>query len=108
MALIHLRQPGQPVANFSTNGAIITVSGVAVDCVARQKDAATVVEIRNNNGIASEGGNGAYLAHIEIPAKTYHTETIPGEQDEPETVTRVADPLNPDSISVTLWPAAAA
>ncbi|MCF7995216.1 MAG: hypothetical protein K9L88_10295 [Chromatiaceae bacterium] len=108
MALIHLRQPGQPVANFSTDGTTITVEGVAIDCAARQQDMLTIIEIRRNSGVASEGGAGAYLAHIEIPAKTYHDEVTPGGDGEEDTITRVADALHPDAISVTLWPAAAA
>jgi len=107
MPQIKLKQPQQPVAEFSVSGPTVTVAGVAVDCAARQADASTVIEIRRNNGVAEEGGSGAYLAHIEIPAKTYHEEASEEpamDGEEPGTVT-VADPLDPDAVVITLWPA---
>lgn len=106
MPQIQLKQPQQPVAEFSVAGSIVTVAGVVVDCASRQADASAVIEIRRNSGVAEEGGAGAYLAHIEIPAKTYHEEesdTASEGGEEPGTV-QVADPLNPDAVVITLWP----
>ncbi|MCO7215996.1 hypothetical protein [Halomonas sp. OfavH-34-E] len=107
MPQIKLKQPQQPVAEFSVSGTTVTVGGVAVDCAARQADSSTVVEVRRNNGVAEEGGTGAYLAHIEIPARTYHEEQAAesgAEGEEPGTI-QVADPLDPDAVVITLWPA---
>ena len=76
---IILKQGGQPVADFSVSGANVTVAGVAIDCAERQQDIAVTVEVRQNIGGPSEGGNGAYLAQIEIPARRYETVIVPAE-----------------------------
>lgn len=104
---INLKQDGQPVADFSVSGTNVTVAGVAIDCAARQQDVAVTVEVRQNLGGPSEGGNGAYLAQIEIPARRYETNTIPAEgEDEQPTEVSEPLPLDPNAVVVTLWPTA--
>ena len=98
MAQILLKQPGQPVADFSIIGTIITVAGVSIDCVERQNDGTVNVEIRHNAGGAGEGGNGAYLAQITIPARRYSMVEGDGEEQQ------IAVPLDPNAIEITLWP----
>lgn len=106
MPQIILKHPQQPVAEFSVSGGIVTVAGVQIDCEKRQADSRTLIEVRLNNGVAEEGGAGAYLAHIEIPAKTYREEEPDGKEEGDEVgSTRVADPFDPDAVVVTLWPA---
>lgn len=100
MPQIHLKQPGLPVADFAVYGTVVTVAGVAIDCAARQQDGAVVVEIRLSDLGPSEGGDGAYLAQIAIPARRF---------DEIETedgVQRLPQPLDPNAVEITLWPAA--
>lgn len=98
---------GSTVADFSVTGAVITVAGRQVDCADRQGDEEEIVEIRQGSKGPVEGGQGAYLAVIRIPARRYHDEPGP---DDPATgnptQVRVADPLDPNSIEVTLWPRA--
>lgn len=109
MPQIILKQPGQPVADFSVNGAVVVVAGVSVDCAQRQTDAALTVEIRVVNGVAAEGGAGAYLAQVDIPAREYEIlEIDEGSQEESTPVTRVRQPLplDPNAVVVTLWPTA--
>jgi len=104
---IILKQDGQPVADFLVSGANVTVAGVAIDCAERQQDIAVSVEVRQNIGGPSEGGNGAYLAQIEIPARRYETVTVPAEgEDEQPTELREPLPLDPNAVVVTLWPTA--
>lgn len=104
---IILKQDGQPVADFSVSGANVTVAGVAIDCAERQQDIAVSVEVRQNIGGPSEGGNGVYLAQIEIPARRYETVTVPAEgEDEQPTELREPLPLDPNAVVVTLWPTA--
>lgn len=105
MPQIILKQPGQPVADFSVSGCDVTVAGVAIDCAERQQDAAVVVEIRQNAGGASEGGNGAYLAQIEIPARLYMDVEGKDKDGKPE-ITQAPVPLDPNAIVITLWPTA--
>lgn len=110
MARIETKQPGQAVADFSVNGHLITVSGVQVDCRAMQQDSERIVEVRQSGGSAHIGGDGAYLAHIVIPARVYEDTPVEGsEEDEGEEgqrVERVAQELDPNAIEVTLWPLA--
>ncbi|WP_319557890.1 hypothetical protein [Thiomicrorhabdus sp.] len=109
MPIVNLKQPGQPVANFGFNSTSITVNSLTIDCAEHQADSKVTVEIRDVNGVASVGDTGAYLAVIEIPAKTY-TEVDTGETD-PETeqpiFESVAEPLDPNAIAITLWPTTA-
>jgi len=114
MARIALKQPGQAVADFSVNGHLITIAGVLVDCQALQQDSKQVVEVRLSAQGAHIGGDGAYLAHITIPAKVY--EEIPVDDAEdgveneggigPTGSTLVAQALDANAITVTLWPLA--
>ena len=98
MAQILLKQPGQPVADFSIIGTIITVAGVSIDCAERQNDGTVNVEIRSHAGGAGEGGNGAYLAQIAIPARRYA-------MVQSDTGARpAAVALDPNAIEITLWP----
>lgn len=108
MARIELKQPGQPVADFAVNGAQITIAGVLVDCAALQQDTTEIVEVRQSAAGAHISGDGAYLAQIEIPARTYATTSAPQEGD-PEAQSQVITqphPLDANAILVTLWPTA--
>jgi len=106
MARIILKDPGQTVADFSVNGAVITVAGIAIDCTERQQDCAVTVEIREQYGEIFEArgdAGGAYVAHIDIPAKVYE-ETLTGGDEDEEGGALVAQPLDPNAITITLWP----
>ena len=104
MPQIILKQPGQLAADFSVNGAVITVAGVAVNCEAREEDATQTIEIRQHDGVAQEGGEGAFLAQIEIPARRYVDEEGPLGEDEQPTIVRSPVPFDPNRVALTLWP----
>ncbi|MFY9328505.1 MAG: hypothetical protein WAO76_10865 [Georgfuchsia sp.] len=106
MARITLQSPGLPVANFAVAGALITVAGVSVDCAALQADTPQTVEIRHNADGPGIGGEGAYLAHIHIPAKAYTETESSTEVDDNgnPVIVRAALPLDVNAIAVTLWP----
>lgn len=105
MPQIKLIQPGQPVADFSVSGTIVAVAGVSVDAAAVQEDASVIVEIRHNGEAAQIGGDGAYLAHIEVPPAQYSEALVDEESGE---VIMPAErlPLDPNTIVITLWPTA--
>ena len=105
MPQINLKQPGQPVADFAFSGSLVTVAGVAVDCAARQTDTAVTVEIRANKSGPGEGGNGAYLAQIDIPARRY-AEVAGADADGQPAMLQEPVALDPNAVSITLWPAA--
>ncbi|WP_302409622.1 hypothetical protein [Comamonas kerstersii] len=107
MARIELKQPGQPVADFAVDGAQITIAGVLVDCEALQQDTTEIVEVRQSSAGVHIGGDGAYLAQIEIPARTYaNAAAASGEGDDQAQSESLAHPLDANAILVTLWPAA--
>lgn len=106
MARITLQSPGLPVADFAVVAAVITVAGINVDCAALQADTAQTIEVRHNADGPGIGGDGAYLAHIHIPAKAYTETESSTEVDDGgnPVIVRDALPLDPNAIAVTLWP----
>ena len=110
MPQIILKQAGQPVADFSFAEGVVTVAGVVIDCAARQQDSAVLIEVRSGNSGAVEGGSGAYLAQIAIPARRYitvqpATPVVAGSMGQ-SGATRESVPLDPNAVQVTLWPTA--
>ena len=106
MSQIILKQPGQPVADFAVAGAVVTVAGIVVDCAERQGDTAVSVEVRNNKSGPSEGGAGAYLAQIDIPARRYIDVAGADDNDGKPTVIKEPVALDPNAVAITLWPTA--
>lgn len=108
MARIVVIDPGQSVADFSVSGSLITIAGLQVNCEALQEDVVKRVEVRRNAGRAEIGGDGAYVAQIEIPARTYTqsaSNELGGEGEAVEAVVSSASvPLDANAILVTLWP----
>lgn len=101
---IKLMAPALPVTDFSINAATVIVGGVTIDTSARQQDTATNIEIRNNGGTIAEGGSGAYVAQIDIPARRYTSVQVPAQGSAAPTTTQQAVPLDPNAVVVTLWP----
>lgn len=101
---IKLMTPALPVSDFSINGATVIVGGVTIDAFARQQDTATSIEIRNNGGTIAEGGSGAYVAQIDIPARRYTSVQVPAQGSAPPATTQQALALDPSAVVVTLWP----
>lgn len=104
MPQINLKHPGQAVADFSVNGAVVTIAGVAIDCAARASDEAQILEIRAENGQAHEGGDGAILAQIEIPARRYADAEATDADGNPTTIATPL-PFDGNRVAITLWPA---
>jgi hypothetical protein len=105
MPQINLKQPGQPVSDFSVTGSLVTVAGVAVDCAERQLDTSVSIEVRANSNGIQEGGDGAYLAQIEIPARRY-VEVETTDEDGKPMILRDPVELDPNAVVITLWPTA--
>lgn len=106
MPQIILKQPGQPVADFAVASTTITVAGVTVDCKARQLDVDVAIEIRRNANGPGEGGDGAYLAQISIPARRYADVTGSSEGETQFHPMQEPVPIDPNAVQVTLWPSA--
>lgn len=103
MAQIRLKQPGQPVADFAVAGDIITIASIVIDCGERQKDVAVNVEVRMNASGPGEGGNGAYLAQINIPARRY-SEVDGMDAEGLQIIVREPVALDSNAVEITLWP----
>lgn len=99
--------PDSGVADFSVVGAVVTVSGVSIDCAARETDDEQHIEIRQTKGgTVKEGLTGAYVAVVIIPARRYNEvmveETSMGEvRLVPK---KVPAPLDPNAVIIKLWP----
>jgi hypothetical protein len=104
--MITVIQPGAPVAPVAIAADHLTIGDVTIDFAAEQQDAAAEIVIRHHAGAFVRGGAaGAIVAIVRIPARRY-TEQL-GDANpmtgEP-TTTRVAEPIDPNAVSVELWP----
>lgn len=104
MPQIKLMQSGQPVADFACSGTQVTVAGVTVDVAEHQSESGETIEIRKNGAVAQVGGDGAYLAHIQVPPAQF-TEPVHAE-DGALIAPAQRLPLDPNTIVITLWPTA--
>ena len=108
MAHITLQSPGQPVADFGVSGATISIAGTSIDCAALQTDSRVLINVAKDKAGAvkiNPKSGGACLAIIRIPAKQYQeVEGDPDPQTGEPTIVRTEVPLDPNAISVELWP----
>jgi hypothetical protein len=104
--MITLFQPGAPIAPISISADRLTVGDITVNFAAEQQDTSSVIVIRHCSGKFVRGGDqGEIVAVVRIPARRYTEQ--PGDVDpitgEPTTI-RVAEPIDPNTVSVELWP----
>lgn len=106
MQLILLGQG--PHHDFAINGTAVVLGDVHIDCAAEQRDETVAIDIYHTEQGMSRQGPGAFAATVEIPPRQYPAEeSIP--ETQPELDAGSAQPveplpLNPDTITVTLWP----
>ncbi len=106
MPMMHMIQPGAPVAPVTLAADRLTVGDITIDYAAEQRDDAAQIVIRHHQGaFARDGEEGAIVAIVRIPPRQYSEQ--PGEAD-PMTgdpgVERVAQPLDVNAVSLELWP----
>jgi hypothetical protein len=104
--MITLIQPGAPIAPISIAADSLAIGDITVNFAAEQKDTSSVIVIRHYAGAFVRGGDqGAIVAVVCIPARRYTEQ--PGDIDpitgEPITI-QVAEPFDPNTVSVELWP----
>lgn len=95
-----------PKAEYSLDGAVLTVQGVYIDLAARQRDVRTVIDISLCNDLttAAEGAGPWYIATVVIPPREYElVET--GEIDEKGSpaMQQVVRPLDLSKVELRLW-----
>lgn len=100
---IELKQQSQPVIDFSIYGSVFQIGDLVIDTALRQEDAPVTIELLNDGGVISEGGPGAYVAQIQIPARTY-SENESVDENGNIVTDRVALPIDTNGVKVTLWP----
>ena len=104
MPMITLIQPGARVAPFAVSDDALTIGGVTVRFAEAQQDTAAEIAVRHDATGFRLDGDGAIVAIVRIPARQYveapAEDTMSGE---PAT-TREALPLDPNAVSVELWP----
>jgi hypothetical protein len=109
--------------DYSLEGAILTIGGIAVDLEAEEGDQEVIITFSNHNGMIHRGMMPCceYVADVLIPPRKYETVEAEGpgtgtagsggakgEGKEPETHTEsVPALLDLDSVTLRLWPAAA-
>lgn len=93
---LRVLSPSRPVCDFGTNGALLTVNGLTIDTAEYYARGERVIELRSGgDGAAVVGGDGAYLATVEIPQRRYE-----GEENS------ILTPLDPNAVLVNIWPSA--
>jgi hypothetical protein len=109
---MQIRTIGQgPHPDIAIAGSTVTVAGVEIDTAERQDESQQIIDIRLDGGIVSEGGSGYQLASIVIPPRRYEeivSEAGEGEESpesqEEAAESRIAVPLDPRHVAVTIWP----
>ena len=104
MIITHLNEG--PKADYSVNGTVLTVHGVAIDLAARQQDVQTVVDISLGSDLttAAEGVGAWYVATIVIPPREYQL-VDSGQKDDQGNPIMIpqALPLDMSKVELRLW-----
>jgi hypothetical protein len=102
--------------DYSLEGAVLNIAGIAVDIEAEQGDQEVIITFSNHNGMIHRGMMpcGEYVADVIIPPRKYETVEVEDERgedggdEEPKTRTEsVPVALDLDSVILRLWPLAA-
>jgi hypothetical protein len=93
--------------DFSLEGTILTIGGIAVVLVAEEGDQEVIITVGSCNGAVHRGlmPRCTYVADIIIPPRKYDTVTIEGENKGEATTETVPHPLDTDTVTLRLWPA---
>jgi hypothetical protein len=114
--------PGREAfSDYSLEGAVLTIGGIAVDLEAEQKDQEVIITFSDHNGMTHRGMTPCcdYVAEALIPPRRYETVEAegppsgtgaPGDNADkdgaPAThMETVPVPLDLDSVILKLWPA---
>lgn len=104
MIITHLIEG--PKADYSVNGTVLTVHGVAIDLAARQRDVQTVIDVSLSSDLATvvEGVGAWYVATIVVPPQEYDL-VDSGQTDENGNPVMIlqALPLDMSKVELRLW-----
>jgi hypothetical protein len=107
-------------SDYSLEGAVLTIGGIAVDLETEQEDQEVIITFSNHNGMIHRGMMPCcdYVAEVLIPPRRYETVEVDGpptsgfssngegnQNEAPAThMETVPVPLDLDSVILKLWP----
>jgi hypothetical protein len=105
-------------SDYSLEGAVLTIGGIAVDLETEQKDQEVIITFSDHNGMIHRGMMPCckYVSEVILPPRKYDVVEVEGspantfsgednEGEEPETHTEtVPVSLDLDSVVLNLWP----
>lgn len=91
-----------PHHDFAVSGNLITIGGMTVNCQAEQRQEQTTISLYQTDSGISTSGQGAFVATVVIPPQKRPAASEQPNEDEPAAIEPL--PLNPDTVTLTLWP----
>ena len=91
-----------PHYDIAVSGNLITIGGLTVDCQAQQRQEQTTISLYQTDSGISTSGPGAFVATVVIPPQQWPAANEQPNEDQPAASQPL--PLNPDTVTLTLWP----
>lgn len=91
-----------PHHDIAVSGNLITIGGLTVDCQAEQRQEQTTISLYQTGAGISTSGQGAFVATVVIPPQQWPAASEQSNEDKPVALEPL--PLNPDTVTLTLWP----
>lgn len=91
-----------PHHDIAVSGNLITIGGLTVDCQAEQRQEQTTISLYQTGAGISTSGPGAFVAIVVIPPQQWPAASEQSNEDKPVALEPL--PLNPDTVTMTLWP----
>lgn len=91
-----------PHHDIAVSGNLITIGGLTVDCQAEQRQEQTTISLYQTGAGISTSGSGAFVATVVIPPQQWPAASEQSNEDKPVALEPL--PLNPDTVTLTLWP----
>ena len=91
-----------PHHDIAVSGNLITIGGLTVDCQAEQRQEQVTISLYQTDSGISTSGLGAFVATVVIPPQQWPAVSEQPSEDQPAALELL--PLNPDTVTLTLWP----
>ena len=91
-----------PHHDIAVSGNLITIGGLTVDRQAEQRQEQTTISLYQTGAGISTSGPGAFVATVVIPPQQWPAASEQSNEDKPVALEPL--PLNPDTVTLTLWP----
>ena len=91
-----------PHHDIAVSGNLITIGGLTVDCQAEQRQKQPALSLYQTGAGISTSGPGAFVATVVTPPQQWPPASEQSNEDKPVALEPL--PLNPDTVTLTLWP----